>query len=350
MKIAFLSFYSGEMYRGVETFVHELANRLVDMGHDVTVYQNGSLLVNSKYKTVSIGIRVDWEKGNSYIPFVNYYARIVRKFTKIALKNLDTDTDILFPTNGQWQSALCKLWTIRHKKKLVISGQSGPGFDDRLNILTFPDVFVALTSFQKQWAIKANRFVNVEKIPNGVDLNKFSPKKGNGEIGLQRPIVLCVGAFDFWKRQDLSIRAVSKLKKGSLFLVGKGAKEEQLKKLGEKLLPGRFKIAAFPHSEMPRVFASCDVFTYPTVPWESFGIVIAEAMASGLPVVATNDPIRKEIAGNAGILVDPTDTQAYARALQEALDRKWGDKPRKQAERFDWDKIAIKYEQLFKTL
>ena len=37
MKIAFLSFYSGEVYRGVETFVHELGNRLVQMGHEVVI-------------------------------------------------------------------------------------------------------------------------------------------------------------------------------------------------------------------------------------------------------------------------------------------------------------------------
>ncbi len=350
MKIAILSFYSGEMYRGVETFVHELANRLVDAGHEVTVYQNGSLLPNSKYKTVSIGVLVNWDKKNSYLPFVNYYARKVRKFTMIALKNLDTDTDIVFPTNGQWQSLLSRIWTWKHHKKLVISGQSGPGLDDRLNVLTFPDAFVALTNFQREWAKNANPLVRVEKVPNGVDLKKFSRRTGQIEIGLPRPIVLCVAAFDFWKRQKLAIKAVSKLEKGSLFLVGKGAEESKLQRLGVKLLPGRFKISAFAHSEMPKVFASCDIFTYPTSPWESFGIVLAEAMASGLPIVATRDRIRREVVGDAGILVDPKNSEEYSLGLRKALETDWGDKPRKQAEKFDWDKIATKYEDLFKSL
>lgn len=349
MKIAFLSFYSGEVYRGVETFVNELANRLVDFGHDITVYQNGPKVYDSKYKVISMGLSYDGSRKNWYIPYVNYHVLKVKSFTKKVLRRIDRETDIVFATNGQWQSLLCRAWTLLRGKKLVISGQSGPGLDDRLNVLTFPNVFVTLTDFQKNWARRANPFIKVEKIPNGVDLEKFSSGIKPIETNLSRPIVLCAAAFDSWKRLPLAIKAVSKLKSGSLLLVGKGEQEERLRVMCEKLLPGRFKISAFPHSEMPRVFASCDVFTYPTAPWESFGIVLAEAMASGLPVVVTKDPIREEIIGDAGILVDPRDTEAYAKALQEALNRNWGDAPRRQAEKFDWDKIAAAYEGILQS-
>ena len=62
MKIVFLSFYSGVVYRGVETFVHQLSNSLVELGHKVIVYQLGQELPRAKYQTVSIPIRVDWEQ------------------------------------------------------------------------------------------------------------------------------------------------------------------------------------------------------------------------------------------------------------------------------------------------
>jgi glycosyltransferase involved in cell wall biosynthesis len=101
---------------------------------------------------------------------------------------------------------------------------------------------------------------------------------------------------------------------------------------------------------MPSVYATADLFSYPTSTWESFGIVLVEAIASGLGVVATDDPIRREIVGNAGIFVDPTDTKAYSEALKEALETNWGDEPRKQAEKFSWDKIAKQYEKLFTDL
>ena len=98
---------------------------------------------------------------------------------------------------------------------------------------------------------------------------------------------------------------------------------------------------------MPGVYRAADIFTYPTVPWESFGIVLVEAMATGLAVVANKDDIRREIVGRAGVLVDPTNVDAYAIALKNALRLKWGKRPINQAKKFDWDKIAAKYEKLF---
>lgn len=350
MKIAFLSFYSGVVYRGVETFVHELANGLVKLGNDVTVYQLGNKLPNSRYKTKSIEVRVDWSKKQSYAPFVNYYSLRVREFTRKSLKIIDKDTDIIFPTNGQWQSVLCSFWAKVNKKKIVIAGQSGPGLDDRINILTFPNRFICLTDFQKKWAEKANLLVKSIKIPNGVSLVNFGRHGQSLPLNLEKPIILCVSALVDWKRLDLVVKAVSKLKKGSLVLVGKGDQEQNLQKLGKKMLGNRFKIMSFEHREMPNVYKSVDMFTFATVPWESFGIVLVEAMASGLPVVATDDPIRREIVGNAGLFVDPTNIEEYSKVLGKALNTNWGDKPRKQAEKFSWDEIALQYEELFKKL
>ena len=73
-------------------------------------------------------------------------------------------------------------------------------------------------------------------------------------------------------------------------------------------------------------------------------------MASGLPVVANSDDIRRQIVGRAGVLVDPTNIDAYAIALENALRLRWGRRPQNQAKKFDWDKIAVKYEQLFESL
>jgi glycosyltransferase involved in cell wall biosynthesis len=350
MKIAFLSFYSGQMYRGVETFVHELANRLVAAGHDVYVYQGGKKLPGAGYRTITIKVEVNSDRKGSYTPFVNYWSRKVRVFTARTLKLIPDDVDVIFPTNGQWESYMCKFWAKSHGAKMVIAGQSGPGRDDRINLYSFPDTFVGLTDHQVNWAKSANRFVKVEKIPNGVDIGKFKGSTKPISLGLPKPIILSVAAFDKWKRLDLAIRAVARLDKVSLLLVGKGSELEKLKKLGKRLLGDRFQILSFPHHQMPRVYTTADLFTYPTVPWESFGIVLVEAMASGLPVVATRDKIRQEIVGDAGILVDPTNTEAYADALKRVLSTKWGDRPRLQASKFDWDLITKQYEKLFKSL
>ncbi|MBX4205794.1 glycosyltransferase family 4 protein, partial [Candidatus Microgenomates bacterium] len=260
------------------------------------------------------------------------------------------DVDIIFPTNNLLQSVFVRIWSVVTKTKMVVSGQSGLGFDDRINMWVFPDAFVALTEHQKKWAQANNPLVEIFVIPNGVDLKDFKSNIKAYNFNLPRPIVLDVSALTFWKRQELAIKAVAKLDNGSLLLVGMGEDESKLRKIGENLLPGRFKILSVNHNEMPSIYASSDLFTFPTIPAESFGIVLVEAMAAGLPVVATNDPIRKEIVGNAGLLVDPENTKNYADAISQALTVNWGDKPRKQAEKFSWDKIAIEYKKLFENL
>lgn len=353
-KVAFLSFYSGEVYRGVETYVYELSNRLSDLGVDITVYQNGPKLRNSKYKTVSIGLPINWNnKGIREkvlkIPFMDYWVRLIGKFTRITLTKIDKETDIVISTNGSLQVLYCRIWSLLNGKKHMAIGQSGPGADDKWNLLCFPDIFMALTTFQEKWAKKFNPLVRTAKIPNGVDLKRFNTKVRPIKIDLPHPIVLSVGALEKGKRLDLAIKAISKTKY-SLLLVGKGNLEDELLELGNKLMPKRLIIISSSYEEMPRVYTACDLFTYPTIPQESFGIVMLEALSSGLPVVASDDPIRKEIVGEAGFFIDPTNTDEYAKTLEKALSTKWGTRPRRQAEKFSWDEIAQKYKELFENI
>jgi len=354
MKIAFLSFYSGEYYRGVETFVHFLSNELVALGHDVTVYQNGPEVSGAKYTVVSLGMKVDWtKKGNEskrvLNVFTNYWMQLVGKFTRRVLTQIDKDTDIVFATNGNLQTLYCRVWCTKHKKKMVLTGLSGSGWDDRFNLLCFPDVFVAATEHQRKWAEKVNPRVRTIRIPYGVDLNQFSTVHKKIALDVPRPIILSVGALVPIKRHELEIEAVSKMPKGSLVISGKGELEEKLKKLGEKKLHGRFKIVHVPHDQIPQLYHSVDLFTFATSPWESFGIVLVEAMAAGLPVVASDDPIRREIVGDAGLFVDPNDSEAYAKAIEKALKMKWDGKPLEQARKFEWEEIAKEYEKLFNS-
>lgn len=349
LNIVFLSFYSGHIPRGVETFVHELSNQLVSIGHNVTVIQNGPKVKNSSYSTISIGLPVDWKHtSKSKFPFTSYWELLIKRFTSESLKRIDKNSvDIIFPTNGRWQAILCRIWAFVHRKIMIVSGQSGPGFDDRCVLWCFPNVFVGMTKYHVEWAKHANPFVKLATIPNGVDITKFNNSVKPIKIDLPRPIIVSVAAFVPNKRLDLAIKAVAKLQKGSLLLIGSGQEHENLTKLGNKLLPGRFMIKSAVYEDIQHIYPSVDLFTFPTVAWESFGIVMLEAMASGLAVVGNDDPIRKEIIGNAGFVVDPTDTEKYSQVLQNAIDKDWHELPIKRAEHFSWIKIANQYEEIF---
>src|SRR5258706_6670182 len=232
MKIAFLNKYQNKNTRGVEIFIVELVKRL------------------------SNDFEID------VVSDINYFKILTGKY------------NVVIPTNGRFQVFIIRIITWLTGAKMVVSGHSGIGADDKWNLLCFPNRFVAFTEFQKKWAHKFNPFVKLAKIPNGVDLKKFNNKQSLSlrdknkplKIDLPRPIVLVVGALDTTKRLDLAIKAVAKTN-ASLLLVGKGALEKELKELGENLMPGRFKIMSFTFNEMPRVYASAHLFTYPTVPW-----------------------------------------------------------------------------------
>lgn len=352
LKIAFLSFFNGIYERGVEVLVKELASR-INQSCDVTVFQAGKSSNKTKYKVIQI--ENNWQP-KILEPKLNLGRRLyldemsiaVKEFTKKALPILKKQKyDIVVPWNNGWEILLPKLSGVG---KIIVVGQAGPGWDDRINLLTFPDCFVGFTDYQCNWAKKVNPFVKIVKIPNGVDMKKFSSQGEKMEFNLPKPIILTVAALVPMKRLDLIIKAVADLRKGSLILAGKGELKNDLQDLGDKLLPGRFKILLLPHEEIPKIYRSVALFTFPTSPWESFGLVLLEAMASGLPVVATDDPIRREIIGDAGVFVDTTRPNLYAKALEETLQINWGDKPRKQTEKFSWDKVAKQYENLFEEL
>ncbi|MFZ3301242.1 MAG: glycosyltransferase family 4 protein [Microgenomates group bacterium] len=308
MKIAILNKYQDSVNRGAETFVRELSNRL------------------SKNHQVDVINKIDY------------------------LKLLKNRYDLIIPTNGRSQAFLTRIVSWLTGAKMVISGQSGVGLDDRLNLYSMPDAFVALSSHALKQSNKRNPFVKSVYIPNGVDLKMFRPN--NVKSKKEMKTVLSVGAFTEQKRHELVINAVSKIKNVKLVIVGGGGDlKNKLSDLGLKMLgEKRFEIIETDHNSMPNIYKNADVFTLASKPYESFGIVLVEAMASGLPVVANNDPIRREIVGDAGLFVDPTDTDVYARAIEKVLSTNWGAKPRKQAEKFDWDVIAKQYEELFNTL
>ncbi len=356
MKIAFISFYSGQVNRGVETYAHELANRLEGLGNEVTVYQGGKKKTDAIYKVKTIARPINWSEksgDNTFLRklFLDYRSLQIALFSvEVVSDMIRQDYDIVVPLNGGWQALFIKLVTLLKGIKMVVSGQSGPGRDDKFNLFMFPSAFIGFTDFQCKWAKGVNGYVRIEKIPNGVDTTKFNKNGSKIKTKLKHPIVLISAALVPIKRIDLTIQAVAKLENVSLLIAGDGELKTELEKLGNQLLPGRFEIRKFSYDQMPKVYRQADVFAFSTQSWESFGIVILEALATNVPVVVSDDPIRKEIIGNAGYTVNVSDIGKYSEALNKSIIKKWNNIPVDRATRYSWDIIADKYNKLFQSL
>lgn len=312
MKIAFLNRHQNKVERGAETFVRELSSRLSNK-HQVDVLSGSD--ADSLQKVLA----------GKY--------------------------DIVIPINGRLQSLKISLARLVSRYKLLITGHSGIGRDDIWNIAVVrPDIFVALTDYMAEWAKKWAWGSKIVKIPNGIDLDRFSPAGEKIELDLPKPIILSVGALVWYKYHDRVIKAVSEIKEGSVLIVGEGPLKSNIEQLGKKLLGNRFKICRFNYKDMPKVYRSCDLFSLPSWDREAFGIVYLEAMASGLGVVAPDDQSRREIVGDAGILTDVNNQTEYTKTINSALNIDWSKKARDQAEKFSWDKIAEAYEVLMLSM
>ncbi|HVF11519.1 MAG TPA: glycosyltransferase family 1 protein [Actinomycetota bacterium] len=99
-----------------------------------------------------------------------------------------------------------------------------------------------------------------------------------------------------------------------------------------------------PRRHLAGLYSAASALAYPTR-FEGFGAPALEAMAQGCPVIASNVTAVPEVVGQAGILLDPDDTEAWTRAMTSLLDdpelkRNFSEAGRERAARFSWERAA----------
>lgn len=124
--------------------------------------------------------------------------------------------------------------------------------------------------------------------------------------------------------------------------------------LQSKLLqPGVNVLGYLTDEALAQAYAQADVFCYPSLE-EGFGLPLIEAMAAGVPVVTSNVSCLPEIAGGAGILVDPYSVEDLIRGLRLALDQnsraQWVERGLAAASRFSWEESARRYIEIYHEL
>jgi glycosyltransferase involved in cell wall biosynthesis len=135
--------------------------------------------------------------------------------------------------------------------------------------------------------------------------------------------VLMVARLDPIKDQETLMRAFVAAQKPDwqLQLVGVGSDRAWLEDLATELRLDPTQVFHGRRSDIPELLGQADLFAFSTTPAEGFGIVLIEAMAAGLPILASDVPACREVLkdGAAGRLVQAGDREAWCAALQQLM-------------------------------
>ncbi|MEB3285105.1 MAG: glycosyltransferase family 4 protein [Candidatus Sericytochromatia bacterium] len=206
----------------------------------------------------------------------------------------------------------------------------------------------------------------VTVIPNGVEPDDFSDSvlapwraltREKFGFDAQSRVVLFIGEF-FRKGLSTAIQALARWgdPDAHLLVVGRGP-EGEFRKLAEDLGVSEYlHFAGFVADPRP-YFAASDVFLFPTL-YEPFGMVVLEAMASGLPIITTrlagvSDVIRNGVEGY--LVDDPMSVTAYAEHLRflfenEARRDEMATAARRAAQGVSWNEVAARTEAVYHSL
>lgn len=184
-------------------------------------------------------------------------------------------------------------------------------------------------------------------VPNGVDATRYRPGE---RVGSGPPVVLCVGRLILNKGQHLLLEAVAELRQRGLalrlLLVGDGPSEKQLRQQVARL--GIDDVVEFlgHRDDVDSLLAASDIFVRPSLT-EGMSLAVLEALAAGLPVVATDVSGSRQLIedGVNGVVVPPGCSVELANGLRglvqdPALRKQIGACARERARAYDWSNIA----------
>lgn len=214
---------------------------------------------------------------------------------------------------------------------------------------------ITISEFSRQRIL--DRFKLAEErviaIPNGVDRGTFFPRDESQilstlkKYGLDRPYLLTVGSLEIRKNLLRLMQAWQELPSyhHTLCMVVIGAAGPAFRTSAFEHISDSVKFLGYiPDSDLPALYSGALAFVFPSL-YEGFGLPVLEAMACGTPVLASNSTSLPYILGDSGLLFDPQDVEAIARAIQQMIDsselrRGFSLRGLRRAQNYTWEQTA----------
>ena len=199
-------------------------------------------------------------------------------------------------------------------------------------------------------------------IPNGVDLDRFADAEPFEQLRDGTLNILFVGRFEERKGLIHLLKAYHRLRKrhvdARLLIIGSGPKQREYTRwVGLRNVRDVEFLGRVSDEDKARYFASADIFCAPSTGQESFGIVLLEAMAAGVPIVASDIHGYKNvlIRGEQGLLVEPRNHRALAAALYRLagdpdLRHRMGEAGRATAPEYSWDRVSERLVEYYREV
>lgn len=212
-------------------------------------------------------------------------------------------------------------------------------------------------------AVHYGRRAGIEVIYHGVDLELFNPRnratygpelRATWNACPTDVVALYVGHLQ--KGASAALKAVARVPRVTLAIASSSDHFAERQLASDLGIANRVRFLPF-SKEVHRLFAAADVFLFPTI-YDAFGMVISEAMASGLPPIVPCSAGASELIvdGTSGFVIEaPWDVDALAGALRQLVDDaplrvNMGLKAREAIEAYSWDRAAKATMQLYYQL
>jgi glycosyltransferase involved in cell wall biosynthesis len=377
MKIFQITTFFLPVTGGVETHVYNLGKELISQGHEVTVLASDSAKFGprlSRNETVLNGIKIKrFFTLISLSQFHKFYPGLFFYLCK-------NDFDVVHVHGFRKFETYVALFVAHIKKKKVILTTHNPFSTPRKSrslssfLLKFHDITFGkwfskkidkiITVVKSETEILTNEFKvpkeNIVTIPNGVEEAYFT--KGDSQQFLKefnikkedwQAIVIGCGRLNIMKGFQNLKQAVTDFPKVLFFIAGgDDGYQKKLKKIFFGFQNVKFSGYFLPTTNVINALAASDIFVLPSI-HEPFGIILLEAMASGLPVIATTVGGPKEfIPAGTALFADPAIPEQWSQMISKLLDsatlrKDLSEKGNKLAQRYRWNKIAEKIFQLY---